>query len=139
MVVEGTRRAALAALKVWKVALAKEGRKVLVTETGAWCAVTWEEVFVAMVLVAFTRNGSKRMIFWGLGATLEEDSLEGVGGFWMACLWGGVSITRGLEGWAVGGVCIWSMGPFAVKGVGVAVGTAAVSLMWSPAIVSRGS
>ncbi len=101
MVERETRRVALAALKVWKVALAKEGRKVLVTETGAWCAVTWEGVFVAMVLVAVTRNGSKRVIFWGLDSCLEEDSLEVVGGIWMASLGEGLSGTSVLGRGAV--------------------------------------
>ena len=86
---------ALVALKVAvQVATAKEGRKVLVTEAGARWAMTWMKVFVAVVLVTVTRNGSKKLIFWGLDSALEGDSLEVVGGVWMACLGEGVSVTR---------------------------------------------
>ena len=78
MVVEGTRRAALAALKVWKVALAKEGRKMSVAEAGArWN--TWVKSSVTTVLVTAIRDGSKEGVR-GLDGSLEEDSLEVGGG-----------------------------------------------------------
>ena len=78
MVKEGTRRVALAALKVWKVALAKEGRKMLVTEAGArWN--TWVESSVTTVLVAAMRCGSLEGVR-GLEVSLKKDSLAVVGG-----------------------------------------------------------